>query len=148
MQSSQLELHTPTSKKVLPPLGQIRMVNVWIQWCGKWQRYPCCISSKPWARLPKLTLRQSRVKDVHNSRLRLSFQNRSRLSNEYSTTGRHILFPMIRIRERRERLSKLLTTTHECETTSFPVNCDLARSNMIPEAKFSIFSHAAIVMMT
>ena len=62
------------------------------------------------ARLPKLTLHPSRVKDVHNSRQRLGFQNRYRLSNEYSTTGRHI-FPMIRIRERRERLSKLLTTS-------------------------------------
>ena len=53
MQSSQLELHTLTSKKALPPLGQIRMVNVGIHWCGKWQRYPCCISWRPWARLPK-----------------------------------------------------------------------------------------------
>ena len=86
------------------------MVNFGIQWRGKWQRYPCCISSRPWARLPKLTLHPSRVKDVHNSRLRLGFQNRYRLSNEYSTTGRHI-FPMIRIRERRECLSKLLTTS-------------------------------------
>ena len=98
MQSSQLELHTPTSKKALPPLGQIRMVNVGIQWCGKWQRYPCCISSRPWAWLPKLTLRQPRVKDVHNSRLRLGFQNRYRLPNEYSTTGRY-KFPMIRMRK-------------------------------------------------
>ena len=111
MQSSQLDLYTPTSKKALPPLGQIRMVNFGIQWFGKWQRYPCCISSRPWARLPNLTLRPSRVKDVHNSRLRLGFQNRYRLSNENSTTGRDIIFPMIRIRERRECLSKLLTTS-------------------------------------
>ena len=101
--------------------------------------------SRKW--LLRLTLRRSRVKDVHNSRLRLGFQNRHRLPKEYSTTGRHV-FPMIRMRERRQRLSKLLTTTHECETTSFPVNCHLARSNMTPEAQFSIFSHAAIVMMT
>ena len=110
MQSSQLHLHTPTSKKALPPPGQIRMVNFGIQWRGKWQRYPCCISSRPWAGLPKLTLHPSRVKNVHNSRLRLGFQNRYRLSNEYSTTGRHI-FSMIRIRERRECLSKLLATS-------------------------------------
>ena len=110
MQSSQLDLHAPTSKKALPPPGQIRMVNFGIQWRGKWQRYPCCISSRPWAWLPKLPLHPSRVKDVHNSRLRLGFQNRYCLSNEYSTTGRHI-FPMIRIRERRECLSKLLTTS-------------------------------------
>ena len=99
--------------RALPPLSQIRMVNLGIQWCGKctWQRYPCCISSRPWARLPKLTLRPSRVKEVHNSRqLRLGFQSRYRLSNEYSTTGRHI-FRMIRIKERRERLWKLLTTS-------------------------------------
>ena len=140
MQSSQLELQTPISKKALPPLGQIRMVNVGIQWCGKWQRYPCCISSRPWASFPKLTLRRSRVKDVHNSRLRLGFQNCYRLPNEYSTTGRQI-FPIIRMRERRERLSKLLTTTHECETTSFPVNCDLARSNMTPMGAMQLCHH-------
>ena len=41
------------------------------------------------------------------------------------------------------------TTDDECETTSFPVNnIELGRSNMTPEAQFSIFSYAAIVMMT
>ena len=74
------------------------------------------LETRLWARLPKLTLRRSRVKDVHNPRLRLGFQSRYRLPNEYSTTGRHI-FPMIRMRKRRERLRKLLRTTHECETT-------------------------------
>ena len=40
------------------------------------------------------------------------------------------------------------TTDDECETTSSPVNIELGRSNMTPEAQFSIFSNAAIVMMT
>ena len=40
------------------------------------------------------------------------------------------------------------TTDDECETTSFPVNIELGRLNMTPEAQFSIFSYAAIVMMT
>ena len=39
-------------------------------------------------------------------------------------------------------------TTDECETTSFPVNIELGRLNMTPEAQFSIFRYAAIVMMT
>ena len=39
------------------------------------------------------------------------------------------------------------TTDDECETKSFPVNIELGW-NMTPEAQFSIFSYAAIVMMT
>ena len=45
MQSSQLDLHTPSSKKAIPPLGQIRLVNFEIQWRGKWQRYPCYVAT-------------------------------------------------------------------------------------------------------
>ena len=49
---------------------------------------------------------------------------------------------------KRKKRMFVKTTDDECETTSFPVNIELGRSNMTPEAQFSIFSYAAIVMMT
>ena len=49
---------------------------------------------------------------------------------------------------KRKKRMFVKTTDDEYETTSFPVNIELGRSNMTPEAQFSIFSYAAIVMMT
>ena len=48
---------------------------------------------------------------------------------------------------KRKKRMFVKTTDDECET-SFPVNIELGWSNMTPEAQFSIFSYAAIVMMT